>query len=396
VTDIPFGPVNCTTVGTDPTPQGCYPFDTGQTGTTLLSVHLAVTTDTIGYQGSANTISVDWYNVSDVFISRSAGSALGWSQASPVLRDWTAPPLATRAKVLYSTALDPPGTLYGSTSATCHVSGTFHGLGAVTYCAYGQHKRSGEPQAILIGLGLITALAGALAAPWLFVFLVPAIGLTIDIEYLCVSPRPQVPDLKALSQWGPADALAFVQAAVWNQFCECIPASGGAPPPLVPPDLVVVPPAGHEPILEPVLCDETSMCSLLNSLSLQIGALQQQMAVLNPLVTLIQRQGVPFGYLRGQVHAGLTGEGEIAVADILGLEIASTTVPGWLGLIVGDPDEVITLGRISLGVTGAWQSRHDVLHQVESLLPISGAITRVGYTFAPGVTATITELVREP
>lgn len=115
------------------------------------------------------------------------------------------------------------------------------------------------------------------------------------------------------------------------------------------------------------------------------------------MVTLIQRQQVPFSYVRGPAHAGLSGSGQFAVSGILGVAVDLTTTPVYFGSRAGDPVTLWTDSWVNLGAADGWLSRERITSDPHLILPReAGALTLVGYTFSPGVVATITELVREP
>jgi hypothetical protein len=115
------------------------------------------------------------------------------------------------------------------------------------------------------------------------------------------------------------------------------------------------------------------------------------------MVTLIQRQSAPFGYVYGTNHAGLTGSGEITVADLIGVSIDVTTNPGYTGLIVGDPATIFKVGRVNLGTADGWTVSRDIDHDGSLVLPVqAGVFTKIGYTLNPGVVVAVRELVREP
>lgn len=116
------------------------------------------------------------------------------------------------------------------------------------------------------------------------------------------------------------------------------------------------------------------------------------------LVTIIQRQGVPFAFVPGPTHTGLTGNGELVVTEpLIGIDVNVTTVPSSYGRSAGDPDFYFGLGFVALGDADGWfQTR-----PIEQLSMVwqprwSGAVTRIGYTLSPGVVANINELQREP
>jgi hypothetical protein len=113
-------------------------------------------------------------------------------------------------------------------------------------------------------------------------------------------------------------------------------------------------------------------------------------------VSLIQRQGVPFGYIAGASHSALSGSGDFNVSAIIGLAVTFTAGLGLFSPRPGDPDTYHQLGKISIGTADGWERSWQPTHSPYLILPISGAVTRVGWSFAPGLVATITELIREP
>jgi hypothetical protein len=115
------------------------------------------------------------------------------------------------------------------------------------------------------------------------------------------------------------------------------------------------------------------------------------------LVTLIQRQAAPFGYIAGTVHSALTGAGFINVADLLGVEVAITTDNATLGAEGTAPAELFGRGWVTFATAdGAMQStRLEHVHQLITP-PNAGVYTLVYFDLNPLITVSITELVREP
>jgi hypothetical protein len=115
------------------------------------------------------------------------------------------------------------------------------------------------------------------------------------------------------------------------------------------------------------------------------------------MVTLIQRQIVPFAYVPGTVHSGLTGNGELTVQGLLGVKIDPTSFPPVYGTEDGDPDSLWLNSWIRWGNGDGWTQRERLTSAPFVSLPsVAGQFTKLGYTLAPGLVATITELVREP
>jgi len=126
----------------------------------------------------------------------------------------------------------------------------------------------------------------------------------------------------------------------------------------------------------------------------QITGLLGQIA---SLLTLVQRQAAPFGYVYGTNHTGLTGTGSISVADLIGVSVDVTTTPGYIGEEAGTPIELFGIGFITLGTTDGYETSRRIDHDGTLFLPhAAGVYTTIGYTLNPGVVVDIRELVREP
>lgn len=122
------------------------------------------------------------------------------------------------------------------------------------------------------------------------------------------------------------------------------------------------------------------------------GLLQQIL----DLVTLIQRQKAPFAYVPGARHNGLTGNGQIAVAGLIGVSVILSTVPAYLGNIAGDPPELFDVGFVTLGTADGWHRSVRIEHSPTLVFPVEGSETLLGWSLAPGVVADLLELRREP
>lgn len=123
----------------------------------------------------------------------------------------------------------------------------------------------------------------------------------------------------------------------------------------------------------------------------------QRLDALFNLVTIMQRQEVPFAYIHGTTHTGLTGEGHITVQGLIGALVTLTTIPGNVGLQSGDPLVYWEAGWINWGNADGSTPREFISASPQISLPrAAGQYTRIGYSLQPDVVATITELVREP
>lgn len=119
-------------------------------------------------------------------------------------------------------------------------------------------------------------------------------------------------------------------------------------------------------------------------------------AILN-MVTLLQRQLAPFASILGTAHAGLTGQGSFAVQGLLGLRLELTTIPTSSYQDNSVPPYVFNAGWVSVLDANGFIEETRAHAAEQSWFPriASDAIT-VGYSFPPGVVATITEVLREP
>lgn len=114
------------------------------------------------------------------------------------------------------------------------------------------------------------------------------------------------------------------------------------------------------------------------------------------LATLMQRNLAPFAYVAGASHAGLTGNGALTIPSCLGVRVTLTTIPTWVGVEAGDPTEYFEAGWLSWGDSTGFAAREFLSHNPQLSFPAEAArYTRIGYTLAPGVVATIQELYAE-
>lgn len=115
------------------------------------------------------------------------------------------------------------------------------------------------------------------------------------------------------------------------------------------------------------------------------------------LVTLIQRQAVPFAYVESTVHAGLSGAGVLDIQGLLGVKVDVTTLPARAGLAGSSPTEVFDLGFITFGDADAYPHSVRVERESQLVLPARcSAYTQLAYDLTADVVVTVTELRREP
>lgn len=122
------------------------------------------------------------------------------------------------------------------------------------------------------------------------------------------------------------------------------------------------------------------------------GQLQQIL----DLVTLIQRQAVPFGYIAGATHTGLSGAGALSISGLLGVKVAVTTLPSSYGVAGTSPPEHFDLGFVTFGTPDGFPSAFRLTRNPQVMMPARCSVyTDLDYDLSPGVVVTITELARE-
>lgn len=101
-------------------------------------------------------------------------------------------------------------------------------------------------------------------------------------------------------------------------------------------------------------------------------------------------------YAENTVHAGLSGNGQVAIAaTALAVKLVLTTIPSSYGQVAEDPVFYFDVGYVTpAGVEGAYSTtRVTKATEVMVLPPLTNAFH---YSLAPGVVATATELTRGP
>lgn len=128
-----------------------------------------------------------------------------------------------------------------------------------------------------------------------------------------------------------------------------------------------------------------------------LAALRADLVVAKQQIDLIQRQAAPFGFITGISHGGLTGNGHINVADLIGVKIAVQVVPSYIGFDVGDTYELFTDSWINWG-NNIWMSPRELIRGYNQLsVPRNaGLFTWISYTLQPGLQIALVELTREP
>ncbi len=136
-------------------------------------------------------------------------------------------------------------------------------------------------------------------------------------------------------------------------------------------------------------CTTQDVCNLAQQIL-------QSTTLIRTMVDLMQRRLLPFAWILGTPHAGLTGTGVFSAQDVIGVSV-DMTVPGGWGSTAETPRRLIPSAGSLQGTDGARFSDNTQLHYEHELIffeqPWSLGIR---YNFRPGVTATLTPLLPEP
>lgn len=280
-----------------------------------------------------------------------------------------------------------------------------YGPAASGYCVYGTEQNPDAQVYTIVTVALVDVIAALFGLGPLGITALDAMIGAPLLAPTCGNPPPIAPTFNPddfilgtgiPSPSGLSKVGQLIQAGAWHFYCRCTAAPPGspAPTPYVPPDY------SGSPIgtaAQPVpVCDAEDICTSLNQLARQLNALSAQVGYLRQDVTLIQRQHVPFAYVSGATHSGLSGNGSFAVQGILGLSVSFSIVPNYLGQESTDPTTYLFLGEIGLGTVSGTQERYRLTHNPHLILGIDGSVTAVHYSLVGGVVGSIVELKREP
>lgn len=295
---------------------------------------------------------------------------------------------------------------YGTAISAIQVTVVFEavpGETVPTLCAYGTRLKAGFPSLVALAPSTILTIAGLFSKGFRTTLAMFFAGRIVDTADLCSTLPPDVPVIEPIDIVNLTTYIAFglhqdafdkfwtwILAMIWPTFCECVP---GTPDPVAPtpPDPTSQP---DLPVFGPQPCDNSDICALLMETKEELDGMYGFLAMLRSEVQAMQSQMVPFSYVAGAMHSGLSGQGEFAVSGILGLSVEFTTVPLHLSRREDDPLTVYGLGEIGLGTDDGWQQSRKCSHNPQLVLPIGPEVTRVAYTFAGGAVANILELVR--
>lgn len=146
-----------------------------------------------------------------------------------------------------------------------------------------------------------------------------------------------------------------------------------------------------------IYCDGTPPGGTLSPCCPPDPATDATLQALLRLVTDMQRNYQPFGYVLGAAHAGLTGTGSVPVSRLLGVKVALTSIPGGAVTLPGNPGYIKDMGWMSVSEVDGMLQEHRISQAAFTWFPPYMPLAdHINYFLDPGVVATFTELKPEP
>lgn len=276
--------------------------------------------------------------------------------------------------------------------------GTLHGVNfsvdQVGNCQYGTQPKPGTDVAIFLTSQLLQEALAFSGVGFLYSLLATYLFNTYVLSEICAGPRPQLPAVDINSvDWSPEQIKQALMSVLWARFCECKP---GTPNPVPYPPLTQPQPPGW-PTAPTFPCNNVDPCAALI-------AIQQLLASMNTLLssdleldTLSQRYKLPFASIPGARHTSLSGEGSFAIERLLGVTVTLDEFATQPPVLEGNPPYVMNLGWISASDGDGMLQEKRFTQQAMTWFPTNMQMaTLLGYSFRPGIVATITELKPEP
>lgn len=278
-----------------------------------------------------------------------------------------------------------PGTLFG---VELQLSGA-----GVPYCSHGTRTKFGLDTSVYVTPELLTPILVGLGAEFLLPFLAPFYFTAVAIVTLCSSGPPPMPVIDDSSIGASIDTWRQVlHAVLWTQYCECTP---GSPTPLPYPQPSPEKPP-HWPAEPTFGCSNADLCAAVVGIQRQLAALSATVGANYGLTTLLQRNRLPYAFIRGEQHGPLTGAGSFDLVDALGIEVQLVDATPDLE-IEGTPPYKWNQGWVSVSDGAAMLQEVRVTRSLQQWFPQHCQLaTTFGYFLRDGVSAICTVLRAEP
>lgn len=261
------------------------------------------------------------------------------------------------------------------------------------FCQYGTRVKAGFSGTQWITQASIETVLDHVAMPWWASLFFRLIGGSFLAETLCQQLPPQLPILTADTfNWSIEKVLQVWNAVAWDTYCECAP---GATTPVSPPSPTQPQPPGFVPMPIPG-CDNANLCGTVQAIATQVAVISGQLVRYGELITLLQRYTLPFEYVRGAKHSGISGKGSIQVSRLLGLGVHIALQAPPPKVLKGNPPYLWNQGWLSIsnadGMVVEKRIAQDDFNWLPKDMPMA---TLVGWDLYPGCVVDITELQAE-
>jgi len=141
----------------------------------------------------------------------------------------------------------------------------------------------------------------------------------------------------------------------------------------------------------------TAACTTIGDLCTLVNPMIDQIALLKQRLDLLQRRLLPFAWISGTTSAGLSGNGTIAVQDVLGVIVNFTTIPAKWGVTYENPSRYIPALGMLRAMNGTPGDNSRLLHYHDQIVIFDTPwATGIHYDFATGVVANITPILPDP
>ena len=384
-----IGPVSCTNGPGAFTGEqlACVLWDSGvRPASSLSSVQVACSlTFTGGRDDASWSTRADAYDASGALVQnfvQITGNRFSTPSATGLFK-----PLPGVARVVVRFATD----LYQGQTATGTATITTQ---EVAPCQYGTELTSLANAAVVITQDVIIAVLEPFDAEWLAPVFNILLYQVFDAQKLCHDAPIAPPPIGAgLLTAGFDTIFELFSALAWFLYCQCVP---GTPAPVNP-----APPVLTQPTTWPTQptfpCDPAALCDAIVRIKQLLAAVAQTIGVDYQLTTFLQRYKLPFAYIKGAVHSGLTGEGSFPIPRLVGLLVEITAPDGSQPILAGNPPYLFDQGWMSVSEVNGMIEEKRITRTSFTWLPGSISICdHFNWHLFDGVTLRVTELEAEP
>jgi hypothetical protein len=262
------------------------------------------------------------------------------------------------------------------------------------YCSFGTQPKPATQFLYYLTPGIIDVWLAALGMPWLAPIFTALWFTSVDTGKLCAQGPPDVSFITSTTpaSWSSSQIGQLLSAIAWSQLCQCAP---GSPAPIPYPPPTIAQPTGWVVPANPS-CANVDTCTFLELIYSQLAALSSNVAQVKLDIERLQRYSLPFAYIGGAVHSGLSGDGQFAISRLLGVKVTVTSHPATF-VSPGNPPYIYNLGWVGVETADGLLREQRVAHDVQIWLPTYMPMcTLLAYHFNAAVVASIQELQAEP